>query len=77
MKTISVPSDGVLVLVARALPSGPHVDVSVNTEWWQGAGKEHRKALFIAALDSLRKVGEQVIPEEFHGQDLQPGGPTP
>lgn len=65
MKSVEFPSDSVLVIVARALPDGPKIDAHVNAEWWQAAGKDHRKALFVAAVTALGELGNRVIPEEF------------
>jgi hypothetical protein len=72
VKNVQLPSDAVLVLIARANEKGPQVDVHVSEEWWAGASKDHRKALFMGALESLGRVGAQVIPEEFTDQKLDP-----
>ena len=76
-KTIEVPSDGVLILVARATEDGPHVDIMLSQEWWAAAAKDHRKALFEAALTVIGQAGQRVIPEEFGPEaqrDLEPMG---
>ena len=72
MKAVNLPSDAVLVLVTRATETGPHVDVHVSEEWWAGASKDHRKAVFMAALQALGAAGGRVIPEEFGGEAGRP-----
>lgn len=77
MKSVDLPSDSVLVLVVAARPSGPHVDININTEWWEAAGKDHRKAVFMAGLEALGRLGNRVIPEEFSEEATRPLDPLP
>lgn len=72
MKTLALPSDAVFVLVARAQERGPQIDINVSEEWWAGASKDYRKAVFVATIEALGRTGGQVIPEEFTGQALNP-----
>ncbi len=53
----------VMLLLVFAGETGPKVDIALHRAWLAIADKDRRKGVLMAALESIRQVGEQVLPE--------------